>query len=56
MEYEEIAKKDPLLALKYLQTKVSDIVDHNDSKELKEVKLILKKKKQSTVVLILIYF
>jgi hypothetical protein len=36
-EYEEIAKKNPLEAINYLQTKLSDIIDHSDPKQLKEV-------------------
>ncbi|XP_058830933.1 muskelin isoform X1 [Topomyia yanbarensis] len=35
-EYEEIAKTNPLSAIAYLQTKLYDIIDHNDPVQLKE--------------------
>ncbi|XP_053672386.1 muskelin [Anopheles nili] len=35
-EYEEITKNDPLSAILYLQTKLYDIIDHNDPVQLKE--------------------
>nr|XP_029713847.1 muskelin isoform X1 [Aedes albopictus] len=35
-EYEEIARKNPLTAISYLQTKLYDIIDHNDPAQLKE--------------------
>ncbi|XP_053684609.1 muskelin isoform X1 [Sabethes cyaneus] len=35
-EYEEIAKTNPLSAISYLQTKLYDIIDHNDPVQLKE--------------------
>lgn len=36
LEYEEIARTDPLYAMRYLQTKLSDVIDHNDEEQLKE--------------------
>lgn len=36
LEYEEIVKTNPLSAISYLQTKLYDIIDHNDSAQLKE--------------------
>lgn len=35
-EYEEVARADPLAAIRYLQTKLYDIIDHNDPAQLKE--------------------
>ncbi|XP_062544151.1 muskelin isoform X2 [Armigeres subalbatus] len=35
-EYEETAKTNPLSAICYLQTKLYDIIDHNDPTQLKE--------------------
>lgn len=37
LEYEEIAKSEPLRAVNYLQTKLHDIIDHNDEIALREV-------------------
>ncbi|KAJ6628992.1 Muskelin [Pseudolycoriella hygida] len=36
LEYEEIARVDPLQAMCYLQTSLSDVVDHSDSEQLKQ--------------------
>lgn len=36
LEYEEIARADPMRALGYLQTRLNDIINHEDGKELSE--------------------
>lgn len=36
-KFEELAMKDTIEALEYLQTKVSEIIDHNDEDQSKEV-------------------
>ncbi|XP_055628729.1 muskelin isoform X2 [Toxorhynchites rutilus septentrionalis] len=36
LEYEEIVKTNPLSAIPYLQTKLYDIIDHDDPAQLKE--------------------
>lgn len=36
-EYEEIAKKDPIQGVGYLQTKLYDIIDHENAVQLNEV-------------------
>lgn len=36
LEYEEIARSDPVQAMFYLQTKLSDVIDHNDAAQLKQ--------------------
>jgi muskelin len=35
-EYEEIARTDPLTGIHYLQTTLSEIIDHKNAKQLKE--------------------
>lgn len=35
LEYEEMTRTDPLYAMGYLQTRLSDIIDHNDPVQLK---------------------
>lgn len=36
LEYEEIARANPMQALLYLQTRVNEIINHEDGKELRE--------------------
>lgn len=36
LEYEEIARSDPVRALCYLQTRLNEIINHEDEKELAE--------------------
>lgn len=36
LEYEEMTRLDPLYAMGYLQTRLSDIIDHNDPAQLKQ--------------------
>lgn len=36
LEYEEIARADPMRALMYLQTRLNEIINHDDGKELRE--------------------
>lgn len=36
LEYEEMTRIDPLYAMGYLQTRLSDIIDHNDPAQLKQ--------------------
>lgn len=36
LEYEEIARVDPMRALNYLQTRLNEIINHEDAKELVE--------------------
>ena len=36
LEYEEITKQDPFRAIEYLQTSLSDIIDHDDPEQLDE--------------------
>lgn len=36
LEYEEMARVDPMYAMQYLQTKLSQVIDHNDPAQLKQ--------------------
>lgn len=37
LEYEEIARADPMRALSYLQTRLNGIINHEDGKEVREL-------------------
>ncbi len=36
LEYEEMTRIDPMYAIGYLQTRLSDVIDHNDPVQLKQ--------------------
>lgn len=41
-QFKELAKTDPVIALDYLRTKMSELVDHNDPKQIEQVSHIFK--------------